>query len=71
MGEKIKSLNSFLHRGTKFEIELNHPPSTGANQQIHIQSENLRFELDKNDFVRFGISILLAAKNLKNIKEIE
>lgn len=71
MGEKIKTLAKNKIVGVNFEIELNHPPNKGLDQQIHIQSESFRFELDKKDFVKYALSILVAGKNLKSLKGIE
>jgi len=68
MGEKIKILAKGKILDEVFEIELNHPPSNGLDQQIHIQSEKFRFELDKRDFIKYALSILVASKNLRGIK---
>mgnify|MGYP006425530013 CR=1 FL=1 len=38
MGEKIKTLSAGSFLNSEFEIELNHPPLSGKDQQIHIQS---------------------------------
>ena len=40
MGEKIKTLSKGKLLNAGFEVELNHPPSGGQDQQIHIQSDN-------------------------------
>lgn len=71
MGEKIKILSKGKLLNTYFEIELNHPPSSGQDQQIHIQSEKFRSELDKKDYIKYALSILVAEKNLKNLKGIK
>jgi len=68
MGEKIKILSKGRLLNTDFEIELNHPPSSGQDQQIHIQSDKFRFEMDKKDYIKYALSILVAEKNLKGIK---
>jgi len=68
MGEKIKIIAKGSMSGSNFEIELNHPVLKGRDQQIHIQSENFRFELDKKDYIKYALSILVADKNLKIIK---
>jgi putative heme iron utilization protein len=71
MGEKIKTLSKGNLVGNEFEIELNHPPISGGDQQIHIQSNKLRFELDKKDYILYALSILEAEKNLKKLKDLE
>jgi hypothetical protein len=68
MGEKIKTLSTGKLLNADFEVELNHPPSNGQDQQIHIQAEKFRFELDKKDYIKFALTVLVAEKNLKNIK---
>lgn len=71
MGEIIKTLSKGKILNTDFEIELNHPPSSGQDQQIHIQSDKFRFEIDKKDYVKYALTVLVAEKNLKNLKGIE
>ncbi len=71
MGEKIKILSSGKLFDTDFEIELNHPSQAGKDQQIHIQSDKFRFELDKKEYIKYALSILIAKRNLKNLKGIK
>ena len=68
MGEKIKTLSKGKILNNIFEIELNHPSSSGQDEQIHIQSDKFRFEMDKKDYIKYALSILVAEKNLKGIK---
>ncbi len=71
MGEKIKTLSTGKLLNVDFEIELNHPPSIGQDEQIHIQPNKFRFEVDKKDYLRYALSILVAEKNLKNLKDMK
>ena len=71
MGEKIKTLSKGKLLNIDFEVELNHPPRAGLDQQIHIQSDKFRFEIDKKDYIKYAFSILVAEKNLKNLKGIK
>ncbi len=71
MGEIIKTLSKGKIQNTNFEIELNHPPSKGQDQHIHIQSDKFRFEIDKKDYIKLALSVLVAEKNLKKIKNIK
>jgi hypothetical protein len=71
MGEKIKTLSKGKILNNEFEIELNHPISKKQDQQIHIQSTKVRFELDKKDYIKYAISVLVAAKNLKILKGLK
>ena len=67
MGEKIKTLTKGNVLNNDFDIELNHPTVNGQDQQIHIQSNKFRFEMDKNDYIKYALSVLVAEKNLKNL----
>ncbi|ACM93703.1 hypothetical protein NAMH_1664 [Nautilia profundicola AmH] len=71
MGEKIKTLSKGKILAKEFEIELNHPPRAGLDEQIHIQSEKFRFEIYKKDYLKYALSVLTAEKNLKNLKGID
>lgn len=71
MGEIIKTLAKGKLLESNIEIELNHPPARGQDQQIHIQSDKFRYEMDKKDYLKFATSILVASKNLKQSKGIE
>lgn len=71
MGEKIKTLSKGKLLNTDFDIELNHPLSVGLDEQIHIQSDKFRLEMDKKDYLQYALSILVAEKNLKMIKKIK
>jgi hypothetical protein len=71
MGEKIKILSKGRILNVDFEIELNHPVLNGQDEQIHIQSDKFRIEMDKKDYVKYALSILVAEKNLKKIKGIK
>ena len=71
MGEKIKTLSTSILLNDRFEIELNHPPIAGKDKQVHIQSSKFRLEMNESDFIKYAISILLAEKNLKNLKNID
>ena len=63
MGEKIRTLSKGKLLNTKFEIELNHPTISGQDEQIHIQSDKFRFEIDKKDYIRY--SIIFCSQNFK------
>ncbi len=71
MGEKIKTLSKGKILNKDFEIELNHPPRVGQDEQIHIQSDKFRFEIDKKDFIKYALNIILAEKNLKSLKDLD
>ncbi len=71
MGEKIRILSTGKLLNADFEIELNHPPSSGQDQQIHIQSDKFRFEMDKKDYIKYALSVLVAEKNLKSLKGLK
>lgn len=71
MGEKIRTIATGKILESEFEIELNHPTLKGLDQHIHIQSDKFRIEMEKKDFIKYGLSVLVAERNLKTIKEIE
>jgi hypothetical protein len=71
LGEKIKSLGHIVVGGLGFEVELNYPPTPGLQQQIHIQSESFRIELDEDEFVRLVCAIRLAKEKLKRLKQLQ
>ncbi len=71
MGEKIKTLSQGKILNVDYEVELNHPPSKGQDQQIHIQSKQFRMEINRKDYIKYALSILVAEKNLKTLKDIE
>lgn len=71
MGEKIKILAKGKLLGSDIEIELNRPPSQGCDEQIHLQSDNLRFEIDKKDYIQYALAILFAEKNLRRLKKLK
>ena len=70
MGEKIKTLAKGEFFNNRFEVELNHPLKKGCDQQIHIQSSQFRFEIDRKDYIKYSLAILVAEKNLKNLKNL-
>ena len=71
MGEKIKILAKGKLLGSNIEIELNRPPSEGCDERIHLQSESLRFEIDKKDYIKYALTILFAEENLRRLKKIK
>tara|TARA_B110000858_G_scaffold158464_1_gene181631 strand:+ start:230 stop:445 length:216 start_codon:yes stop_codon:yes gene_type:complete len=71
MGEKIKILSKGKILNSNFEIELNHPITNEQDKQIHIQSDKFRLEMDKKDYIKYALSILVAAKNLKILKGLK
>jgi len=70
MGEKIKTLSKGKLIGADFEVELNHSPGAELDEQIHIQSDKFRFEIYKKDYLKYALSVLVAERNLKNLKDI-
>ena len=71
MGEKIRTLTRGKFLNSNFEIELNHPTTKRGKQQIHLQSDKFRFELDMDNYTKYALLVLLAEKNLKNLKDIK
>jgi hypothetical protein len=71
LGEKLKTLAKGKLLGSEIEIELNRPPSQGCDEQIHLQSETLRFEIDKKDYIQYALTILFAEENLRTLKKLK
>ena len=71
MGEKIKTLASGKVQGSYLEIELNYPTSKGLDQSVHIQSNKFRLDINRKEYIGYAISILVARRNLKNLKKIK
>lgn len=69
MGEKIRDLSKINIGGADLLIELNHSVSRKRKYDIHIQNEKFRMELPDKEFLQIASSVLLAKKNLENIKK--
>jgi len=70
MGEIIKVLSEGVVSGINIEIELNSPTNVRTKEQVHIQAESQRLEIDVGDFEKYASILLLAEKNLKAQKGI-
>ena len=70
MGEKIKKLGEIQIHGKLYDVELNEPHVATKPNQVHIQSDDFRFEINELDFYRMGLLIKIAEKKLKKIKSI-
>jgi len=68
MGEKIKILTKCKIFGNDFDVELNHPLSKSRDQQIHIQSDKLRYEIDLKDYIKMALGTSLSGEQLKRMK---
>ena len=71
MGEIIKTIAKGKLIDNEVEIELNHPPASGQDEQIHIQTAKFRFEMDKKDYIKYALSVLVAERNFKNLKGLK
>lgn len=71
MGEKIKDLSKGILHNRTLNIELNQSNNSDKDELIHIQSDIYRIEMKKKDYIHYALSILLAEKNLKKIKDIK
>lgn len=68
MGELIKTLGELELGGQSFRIELNHSTSGQDEKEIHIQNDKLRFALPEAQFLQMCAAILLAEKQMEQIK---
>jgi hypothetical protein len=71
MGEKITDLATGDVLGARLEIELNHPNVEGQQRQVHLQSSGFRFELSQGEYIKCALVVLEAARNLKQLKNIQ
>jgi len=71
MGEKIKTIARGKVFGSDIEVELNSSVTGQGDLQVHIQSDTFRFELDQSEFVKYGLTVLNAERNLKSLKGIK
>jgi hypothetical protein len=71
MGEKIKNIGKFTINDNEYVIELNKSSGNSKEFEIHIQSNNTRFELSESEYNQFSSTINLAIENLKKIKKIK
>jgi hypothetical protein len=71
MGEKIDTIAQGKILDNRVEIELNGSVTGNGDLQVHIQSDKFRFELDRSDFIKYGLTVLHAEKNLKALKGIK
>jgi len=70
MGERIKTLAKRNFLDSSIEVELNHPLLQGRDEQIHLQSRSFRLEMDKKDYIKCALTILLAEENLRLLKKL-
>lgn len=71
MGEKIIDLAVGDVKEIKLEIELNHSPSGHGENHIHLQTGAFRLELTRSEYIKDALTILLAQRNLKNLKNYD
>lgn len=71
MGEVIRKISEVRLGGKEYTVELNHAPSEGGEQEIHIQNEAFRLALPESDFLRMCATVLLAKKHLEQIKGVK
>lgn len=71
MGEIIKKLTDIRLGGENFSVELNHAASQGGQREIHIQNDSFRLAVPEKEFLQICASVLLARKQLEQIKGTE
>ncbi len=68
MGEKIKKIAEIQLGGNRFDIELNHSTSTVGEREIHLQNDCFRVAFSEHEFLQLASGILLARRQLQQIK---
>lgn len=71
MGELIEKINTITLADQSFDIEINAPTDNSGVNEIHIQNDKTRIALSEKQFCKIATCILLARKQLHQIKEIE
>lgn len=68
MGEVIRKISEIKLGGREYAVELNNAPSEGEEREIHIQSDSFRLALPESEFLQICATVLLAKKQLEQIK---
>ncbi len=68
MGEVIRTAGSIDIGSEQFRVELNQSPADPAKREVHIQNDTLRLAVNEEDFCRMAAGVLLARKQLHQIK---
>lgn len=71
MGEKIKILSNGKFCGEHVDVELNHPLFQNGEEQIHLQAKQFRFDFNRKEYMQCALSVLVAEKNLRNLKNLK
>ena len=70
MGEKIRTLSRGKIHGVDFEVELNKAHAAHMPRDIHIQSNEFRYNLDEREYLHLALTVLNAKKKLEKLKGI-
>lgn len=68
MGELIRVIDSIELGNQEFDIELNKSSNGSDEYEIHIQNEKIRLALTEKQFCKIATCILLARKQLHQVK---
>ena len=68
LGELIRVVDSIEIGSQKFDIELNKSSNGQGEFEIHIQNDKIRLALTEKQFCKIATCILLARKQLHQIK---
>lgn len=71
MGEVLRKISEIKLGGGEYAVELNNAPSEGGEREIHIQNDLFRLALPESEFLQMCAAVLLARKNLEQIKGAE
>lgn len=68
MGEILSKIASICIKGVDYEIELNKPVFGTSSASYHIQSESIRLELSKSQYLSLAVAICKAQAELNEYK---
>ena len=69
MGELIKKVGTLSIADCLFDIEINASADGTGMREIHIQNDTMRVALPEDQFCKMAACVLLARKQLHQIKE--
>ena len=71
MGELIRKVGTINIGEQSFDVEINVSTSDRNQHEIHIQNDKARLALTEKQFCKMATCILLARRQLHQIKEID
>ena len=71
MGELIKKIGILCVHDRSYSVELNKSSGLGGDLEIHIQSDDARFELSQSEYIELIASVVYSEAYLRALKDIK